>query len=276
MDTRDLPIGVFDSGVGGLTVLRAIRAELPGENLLYLGDTARLPYGTKSGATVARYSLQATARLVERGVKLLVVACNTATAAALPELRQAYPHTAVLGVVEPGAQAAVQASCGGVIAVIGTESTIRQRAYHQAIFRLRPDFTVLGQACPLFVSLAEEGLMSGPIAEAVAAHYLDALFNRESSRPDTLVLGCTHFPPLAGAIRKVTGPEVAIVDSARTTARAVRERLATEGLLREPARPGALGDIRFMTTDDASRFARVGGLFMELSLAEEEVELVNL
>ena len=170
---NELPVGLFDSGVGGLTVLRAMRACMPGESFLYLGDTARLPYGTKSRDTIARYSLQVTARLVERKIKLLVVACNTATAAALPALRRAYPEIPVIGVVEPGAKAACAASREGFIAVIGTESTIRGRAYDEAILKLRPDARVIGLPCPLFVPLAEDGLVEGPLAEGIAARYLD-------------------------------------------------------------------------------------------------------
>ena len=272
----DLPVGLFDSGVGGLTVLRAMRACMPGESFLYLGDTARLPYGTKSRDTIARYSLQVTARLVERKIKLLVVACNTATAAALPALRRAYPEIPVIGVVEPGAKAACAASREGFIAVIGTESTIRGRAYDEAILKLRPDARVIGLPCPLFVPLAEDGLVEGPLAEGIAARYLDRVFRvpreRGENIPDCLVLGCTHFPLLADAITHVAGPGVTLVDSAATTARAVKSTLEEHGL-RSAAETG---ESFFLTTDDAERFARMGERFLGFPVPESRVELVDL
>ncbi len=268
----DLPIGVFDSGVGGLTVLRAIKARLPRENLLYLGDTARLPYGTKSRDTVSRYAAQASSKLLERRVKLLVVACNTATAAALEDLQKLWPDLPIIGVVEPGAKAACAASQSGRIAVIGTESTIRGQAYHKAIHKINPQAEVNAQACSLFVSLAEEGWLDGPIVEAVARRYLGPLFSTEAT-PDCLVLGCTHFPALAGAIRRVLGGGVRIVDSAETTAVAVEEELrAINGL--NPQTPD--GRAHFMTTDDVARFARIGGTFIGHPLDGRDIELVNL
>ncbi|PWL57826.1 MAG: glutamate racemase [Desulfovibrionaceae bacterium] len=273
---NELPVGLFDSGVGGLTVLRAMRACMPGESFLYLGDTARLPYGTKSRDTIARYSLQVTARLVERKIKLLVVACNTATAAALPALRRAYPEIPVIGVVEPGAKAACAASREGFIAVIGTESTIRGRAYDEAILKLRPDARVIGLPCPLFVPLAEDGLVEGPLAEGIAARYLDRVFRvpreRGENIPDCLVLGCTHFPLLADAITHVAGPGVTLVDSAATTARAVKSTLEEHGL-RSAAETG---ESFFLTTDDAERFARMGERFLGFPVPESRVELVDL
>lgn len=273
---NELPVGLFDSGVGGLTVLRAMRACMPGESFLYLGDTARLPYGTKSRDTIARYSLQVTARLVERKIKLLVVACNTATAAALPALRRAYPEIPVIGVVEPGAKAACAASREGFIAVIGTESTIRGRAYDEAILKLRPDARVIGLPCPLFVPLAEDGLVEGPLAEGIAARYLDRVFRvpreRGENIPDCLVLGCTHFPLLADAITHVAGPGVTLVDSAATTARAVKSTLEEHGLRSAVE----TGESFFLTTDDAERFARMGERFLGFPVPESRVELVDL
>lgn len=268
----DLPIGVFDSGVGGLTVLRAIKKRLPRENLLYLGDTARLPYGTKSRETVSRYAVQASSKLLERQVKLLVVACNTATAAALEDLQALWPDLPIIGVVEPGAKAACAASQSGRIAVIGTESTIRGQAYHRAIHKINPGAMVSAQACSLFVSLAEEGWVDGPIAEAVARRYLGPLFSPEAP-PDCLVLGCTHFPALSGAIRQVLGEGVRIVDSAETTAVAVEEELvAVDGLNPQ----ASSGRAHFMTTDDVARFARIGGIFIGHPLDGRDIELVNL
>jgi len=277
-----LPIGVFDSGVGGLTVLRALRAGLPDETFVYLGDTARLPYGTKSPETIARYARQCAGRLVERGIKLLVVACNTASAVAIDDLRAHLPGIPVLGVVEPGAMAAVAASTSGRIAVIGTESTIRGGAYTRAILGRRADATVVGRACPLFVALAEEGWTDGEIPTAVARAYLDDLL----TDVDTLVLGCTHFPLLHGVIAAVAGPRLAIVDSAQTTATAVATLLERTGL-RAGGAPSAvtvaatptpedLARIRLLATDGRDRFARVGSRFLGVDLRPEAVEVVDL
>lgn len=286
----DLPIGVFDSGMGGLTVLSALMETLPGEDMIYLGDTARLPYGTKSPRTVARYAAQAAAKLVEQRIKLLVIACNTASATALGDLRAAWPSLPVLGVVEPGARAACAATRNSSIAVIATESTIRNGAYQAAIHKINPQARVSAQPCSLFVPLAEEGWMDGPIVEAVARRYLAPVFPAalaaltekaalpaekpgESQAPDCLVLGCTHFPPLAGTLRSILGSGVKIVDSAATTAQAAAKTLEERGLRR--ARNSG-GSARFMTTDDEGRFARIGSLFLGRPLEAGQVELVNL
>ena len=176
-----LPIGLFDSGVGGLTVLDAMRRLMPGEDYLFLGDTARVPYGAKSQKTIVRYSLQAAAKLIGQRIKLLVIACNTATAAALPALRETWPDMPIIGVIEPGSRAACEASPSGDIAVIATESTIRSGAYAEAILRRRPEAQVRSLACPLFVPLAEEGWFDGPIAEGVVSRYLEPLFERQTA-----------------------------------------------------------------------------------------------
>jgi glutamate racemase len=265
------PIGVFDSGVGGLTVLRALRAALPAESFLYLGDTARLPYGTKSEHTVVRYALQAADELVQRDIKALVVACNTASAAALPALQQRHAGLPVIGVIEPGAQAACAVSAGGRIAVLATESTVRGGAYARAIARLRPEARVTGVACGLFVALAEEGWTTGAVAEAAAARYLTPL----QDSVDTVVLGCTHFPVLEPVIAAVVGPAVRIVDSAATTAAAARRELADRGLLKGAAGAGPPG-WRFLATDGAERFAAVGARFLGAPLAAGDVELIDL
>ncbi len=268
------PVGMFDSGVGGLTVLKALQERLPGEDILYLGDTARLPYGSKSPQTVSRYAVQAASALVRRGVKMLVVACNTASAVALDAIRAAFPGLSVVGVVEPGARAACAASHNGIIAVVATEGTIAGGAYHRAIERIRPDALIKGQACPLFVSLAEEGWVDGPIAEAVAARYLEPLFaDSGGENPDSLVLGCTHFPLLEPAIRTVLGPQVRIVDSAATTAEVVDSLLQEFNML---ADPGQTGTAHFLTTDDVERFVRTGTRFLGRDIARERVELVDL
>jgi glutamate racemase len=268
--TASLPVGVFDSGVGGLTVLRALRAELPEESLFYLGDTARLPYGTKSATTVARYAIQAAGHLVDRGIKLLVVACNTASALALDELKAAFGAIPVVGVVEPGAEAAVRASRAGRILVLATASTARGGAYERAIRRLRPDAEVVSKGCSVFVALAEEGWGHGPVAELVAHEYLDDAL--AAHRPDCLLLGCTHFPVLAEVIAKVAGNGVAVVDSAATAAAAVRRVLAERGL----AAAGRAGTVKLFATDSPERFHRVAERFLHEELPAHHVELIDL
>jgi glutamate racemase len=275
---RAPPIGVFDSGVGGLTVLRALREALPTEDFIYLGDTARLPYGTKSPETVARYSLQCAAALLERGVGSLVVACNTASASALGALTLRYPSLPVIGVIEPGAAAAIAASRSQHIAVIATEATIGGGAYQSAIRRRNPAARVTTCACSMFVALAEEGWTSGPVGEAIAHRYLDPIFSVDDA-PDTLVLGCTHFPILIDAIRAVLPGHVRIVDSAATTAAALVRQRSPAAML--PANSARLdhadcGRVIWLATDDAQRFARVGGRFFGEALHAEAVEVIDL
>lgn len=272
----DLPIGVFDSGVGGLTVLRALRAALPDERFIYLGDTARLPYGTKSGETVTRYAEQAARVLVARGIKVLVVACNTASAVALGHLEAVFAPLPVIGVIEPGAAAACAASVSGEIAVIATEGTVRGGAYERAIRAARPAAEVVSVACQLFVALAEEGWASGPIAEAVARRYLAGVVG-ERPALDCLVLGCTHFPVLREAIAAATGPRVRLVDSAETTAEVVATCLLRSGLRAGHGTrgPGHAG-VRFLATDAPARFVRVGAVFLGEAIAPADVELVDL
>lgn len=276
---RDAPIGVFDSGVGGLTVLAALRERLPTEHFAYLGDTARLPYGTKSGETVVRYALQASEALVDRGIKALVVACNTATAAALPALCERFADMPVIGVVEPGAQAACAATRTGRIAVIATEGTVRGGAYQQAILRRLPAADVEALACQLFVALAEEGWSGGAVVDAAVRAYLTPVFGAEAgadvaaTRPDVLVLGCTHFPLLRGALARWVGPSVTIVDSAMTTAAAVQATLTQRGLLRGE---GPRGAVQLLATDGVERFARVGGRFLGEPIQPADVMLIDL
>ena len=266
----ELPIGVFDSGVGGLTVLRALRQRMPHEQFVYLGDTARLPYGTKSAESVLRYSVQAASALAKHGVKCLVIACNTASAVALSPLQARFAPVPVIGVVEPGARAGCACSRSGVIAVLATEGTVRGGAYQRAIRTLRADAVVHARACPLFVALAEEGWSEGPIVEAVAHRYLAALLEEE--HPDTLLLGCTHFPVLAPALRKVVGPQMQIVDSAHTTAVEVERRLREARLLRDTGVPS----LRLLATDGPERFARVGSSFLSEPIRSSRVEILDL
>jgi glutamate racemase len=272
-------IGVFDSGVGGLTVLRALRRALPAEDFVYLGDTARLPYGTKSASTVIRYSLQCAAALYRHDIRCLVVACNTASASALHALQEQYPALPIIGVVQPGAQAAVAASGSQRIAVIATEGTIAGGAYQLALRRLSPSAVVTARACSLFVAMAEEGWTEGPIAEAVARRYLDPLF-QVAEPPDTLVLGCTHFPVLGAAIRAALPSGVTVVDSAATTAAAVVEQLHADDCRAARASrsiaPSARGAVRWLATDGAARFARVGTIFFGEPLVADAVEIVDL
>jgi glutamate racemase len=233
-------IGVFDSGVGGLTVVAALRRRLPREAILYLGDTARLPYGSKSPATVTHYTRRNVSFLERRGVKAVVVACNTASALALPDLATAVP---VWGVVEPGAERAAAAS-GGRVGVIATEATVRSDAYPRALRRLRPDLQIASRACPLFVPLVEEGWHDDPVTEQVATRYLAPLL---AGGIDTLVLGCTHYPLLAPLLARVAGPGVRLVDSAEAVAEAVAKGLAERGLAHaaapgEPPGDGPPGD----------------------------------
>ena len=278
-DSSRLPIGLFDSGMGGLTVFKALAECLPGEDLLYLGDTARLPYGTKGRDTITRYTLKAAQKLVDLGVKMLVIACNTATSAALSAVREQFAPLPVMGVVDPGAQAAAAASANGHIVVVATEATISGGAYQKAIARIRPDAVLTGRACSLFFPLAEEGWMNGPIVEGVARRYLADIFPVEGAapagnlEPDTLLLGCTHFPLLQEALQNVVGPQVRIVDSAATTVQCVADELRATNLLRH-ADSGA--HYRFLTTDNAARFARTGSLFLGRNLSDDEVCLVDL
>lgn len=264
-----LPIGVFDSGVGGLTVLRALHERLPQEDFVYLGDTARLPYGTKSPETIVRYARQASSLLKARGIKLLVIACNTASAHAISALQQDEAPTPVIGVIEPGAKAALAASRSKRIAVLATESTVSAGAYAKAIHALDPDADVAQLACSLLVALAEEGWSDGVEAEAVIRRYLTPLL--KDHQPDTLVLGCTHFPLLIPALRKVVGEEMAIVDSASTAALAVEKCLAQHKLTGSGS-----GQIKLIATDGAARFARVAGQFLGHSVAIPDIEIVNL
>jgi glutamate racemase len=262
-----LPIGIFDSGVGGLTVYRALHEQLPNERFVYLGDTARVPYGTKSLATVERYAVENARFLAAHGIKMLVVACNTASALALPAIRRAL-NVDVVGVIGPGARAAVTAKkqAGGLrtVAVIATESTVHSGAYTTAIKKADPNAEVIERACPMFVPLAEEGWADNEVTRTIAATYLADL----RSRVDTLVLGCTHYPILRTVIQETVGDDVQLIDSGEATALEVKALLKEKDLARLTMPTGALarqlGDDldHFYVTDAAERFARVAERFL--------------
>ncbi len=258
------PIGIFDSGLGGLTVARAIYERLPGESTIYFGDTARVPYGPKSPETVRRYSHEILRWLLGEGVKLVVVACNTSTAHALAMLREESP-VPVIGVIEPGARAAVRATREGPIGVIGTAGTIASNAYVRAIHALAPGIRIEQAACPLLVPLAEEGWFDHPATELVAREYLGPLFK---SGVRALVLGCTHYPLLKPLLGRVMGAGVRLIDSAEETAGSVAETVVAEGL---DAPRGDPVYHRFVVSDDEPRFRQVGARFIGERLSAAEV-----
>ena len=270
--SRRPTIGVFDSGVGGLTVLAALLESIPGADYLYFGDTARLPYGSKSAATVAHYAVGAVQHLQSQGAELLVIACNTATALAFDEIRDA-SRVGVIGVVEPGADAASKASKNRNVVIIGTDATIASHAYRRALDARQ--IAVKEKACPLFVPLVEEGWTDHPITEQVARIYLGEAFSGEAREADALVLGCTHYPLLKPLLRRVAPAHVAIVDSAESTAREVARQLHIQPLpsSAEPERRSA-PRLKFFATDSAEKFRKMGTRF--LGLPVEDVEHVNL
>jgi len=261
---RNRPIGIFDSGVGGLTVYRALHERLPNERFVYLGDTARVPYGTKSLATVERYAVENSRFLAAHGIKLLVVACNTASALALPAIRSAI-SVPVIGVIEPGSRAAVEVAQGGAIGIIATEATVQSQAYAKAIASIGGASKVIQRACPLFVPLAEEGWANTDVARIVARDYLTQ-FNETNL--GALVLGCTHYPILKDVISETVGSEVKLIDSGAATARDVESLLESSDLTHEDTL--GLYDERqlcddldhFYVTDAADRFAKVAERFL--------------
>ena len=253
--TNDAPIGVFDSGMGGLTVVAEMISHLPNESIIYFGDTARVPYGPKSPDTVLRYSREITSYLRDEGVKALVVACNTATAHALPALRREF-SLPIVGVIAPGARAAAAVTKTKRVGVIGTAGTIKSRAYEKEIRKLLPDVEVSTQACGLFVPLVEEGWIDSEPTRAIARNYLAPLVSAEV---DTLVLGCTHYPLLKPVIGNVMGREVRLIDSAHETARETAEILRNQGLANE-TRDGAR--YRFISSDAPDTFLALGQRFL--------------
>jgi glutamate racemase len=280
---RNFPIGIFDSGVGGLTVYRALHERLPAERYVYLGDTARVPYGTKSLSTVERYAIENARFLESRGMKLLVVACNTASALALPAIRRSV-SVPVVGMIEPGARAAVREAAGGRVGVIATESTVKSGAYSRAVAALAPELEVTERACPLFVSLAEEGWAESGVARAVAEEYLRDIREKGVS---AVVLGCTHYPILRRVIQASVGAGVKLIDSGEAAAEVVESVIEKEDLRRTATQE--LRDLReagararflcddldhFYVTDAAERFAHVAERF--LGAAPRRLEAVEV
>jgi len=262
-------IGVFDSGIGGLTVLREITRLLPSENTVYLGDTARVPYGSKSKETVERYSVEDANFLVRHNIKLLVTACNTASAYALQRLKKELDMP-VIGVIEPGARAAVAATKVNKIGVIGTEGTIKSSAYCTAIKSINPAISTFVKACPLFVPLVEEGWANDEVTAVIASRYLEDM---KGSAIDTLVLGCTHYPLLKETIGAIMGKSVTLVDSAASTANEVKRILTDRGLLNDGS-PGEAAR-RFFVTDSPERFLTVGRRFFGDGLDQAELAFLE-
>ena len=242
-------IGVFDSGLGGLTILKALRRTLPREDLIYFGDTANVPYGSKSKQTVTRFSLDIARFLESQGIKMLIIACNTASALALPELRKRCT-VPVIGVIDPGAQKAARTTRNGCIAVLGTEATVKSKAYPKAILKYRPHTHILQQACGLFVPLVEENWAKTPAARLVAQTYLAPVLR---SRADTVILGCTHYPVLKSVIASVMGPQVHLVDSAQAVADSAKIFLQQHGQAQLTGR----GKLTVYASDDPARFKRL-------------------
>jgi glutamate racemase len=272
VSTPASPIGIFDSGIGGLTVVREVLQQLPHERVIYFGDTARVPYGPKSPDTVRRYSREITEYLMAQDVKAIVVACNTATAHALPQLQRECT-VPVIGVVEPGARAAVAASRRLELGVIGTSGTIGSGAYERAIRAIAPDADIVARACPLFVPLVEEGWLDAEATRLIAREYLTPL---QAAGIDTLVLGCTHYPLLKPLLADVLGPDVILIDSAHETATETARILQTRGLLADEETIGrsAARPHRFIASDAPDHFLRLGQRF--LGSAIECVETLTL
>jgi glutamate racemase len=263
------PIGVFDSGIGGLTVVAALRKALPGESIIYIGDTARVPYGGKSQATIERYSQELSGLLLADGAKCIVVACNTASALGVPRLLETL-RVPVTGVIEPGAQAAVKATRNGRVGVIGTRATIASHAYERAIKELNPEIEVFAEPCPLFVPLIEEGWIEDAVTDSIIARYLEKLLRH---RVDTLVLGCTHYPLIRNSIQQFTGPDISLVDSAQNTALAVRKVL-THHKLAAPAK--GVGKLQVCLTDQSTGFLRVAEEALGLQVGDVKLRPVEV
>jgi len=274
---RSRPIGVFDSGLGGLTVLRALHERLPCEDMVYFGDTARVPYGTKGEKTVAAFARQDAGLLVEQGVKMVVVACNTASAFALDHLRRVLP-VPVLGVIEPGVDTALRSTTNGAVGVIGTSGTIRSGRYQEGLARELEAARIVVQECPLFVPLVEEGMAGHPVTAMVAREYLAPL---SEAGVDTLILGCTHYPLLKDDISRTMGAGVALVDSAEALAEAAEQKLAALSLRRRDSDQAQLhdrqGELSFLLSDIPWKFAEIGARFLGREITDvRNVELAEL
>lgn len=262
------PIGVFDSGIGGLTVAAALRELLPAENIFYIGDTARVPYGGKSPSTIERYSMEISGLLLSEGAKMIVVACNTASALGVPRLQETL-KVPVLGVISPGAQAAVSATRNHCVGVIGTRATIYSRAYERAIHALDPKVRVRSRACPLLVPLIEEGWFEDPVTDQVVQRYLNELIEEDI---DTLVLGCTHYPLLSSTLTRFAGDRITLVDSARNCALAVRDLLKKEKLT---APRSHIGQMQVALTDASDGFLRVAEKSLGLQVGDVQLRHVQ-
>ena len=257
-------IGVFDSGIVGLTVLKALQSRYPHESYIYIGDTARLPYGTKSPETVIRYAETLTKAILNHNVKAIVVACNTASTHALPFVQKIAGNIPVLGMIEPAAKAALSKTRNNHIGVLATFGTVRSGIYETTLKKVSPDIQVSSQACQVLVALAEEGWTSDRIAKDVLRKYLEPLFNRQN-RPDTLILGCTHFPLFENAIAEILGQDVALINSGEAAA----QELSIET-------QQGVGDCRFFSTDDPARFAKNAAKFFGRELSEDDVGLIDV
>jgi glutamate racemase len=267
-EPENAPLGVFDSGIGGLTVAAALRELMPSENIFYIGDTARVPYGGKSQQTIERYAIEITGLLLMERAKMIVVACNTASALAIPKLEELL-KVPVVGVIEPGARAAAAATRKGHVGVIGTRATVYSRAYEQAIHAINPDIRVTSQPCPMLVPLIEEGWLDDTVTDQVIRRYLEKLVR---AGVDTLVLGCTHYPLLKDAIQRFVGPEITLVDSAHNCAAAVKQLLANKELAADPEQ---LGKLEVALTDRSDGFLRVAEQALALQVGDVQLRTVQ-
>jgi len=261
------PVGVFDSGVGGLTVVNQLIKSLPQEDIIYFGDTAHLPYGSKSKEAVMRFSLDIANFLQAQRVKIIVVACNTASSFALSSLREKI-EIPVIGVIEPGAQAAVDATRNFKIGIIGTEGTIKSRAFEEALKKIDKNVKVFSRACPLFVPLVEEGWLDEPETSQIAEKYLSPM---KDEGIDTLILGCTHYPLLKELLSRIMGQEISLIDTAEATAKAVEKKLGEKNLLRKGSRKAVY---KFFVSDDPEKFLQLGRRFLGKNV--EKAERINL
>jgi len=267
-ERRNRPLGVFDSGIGGLTVAASLRELMPSENIFYIGDTARVPYGGRSQQTIERYSIEIAGLLLAERAKMIVVACNTASALAVPKLQELF-NVPIIGVIEPGARAAVAATRNGHVGVIGTRATIYSRAYETAIHAIDPEIRVTSQPCPMLVPLIEEGWLDDTITDQVIRRYIEKLVEAEV---DTLVLGCTHYPLLKEALQRFVGTEITLVDSARNCAAAVKKLLSEEELAADPEK---LGKLDVALTDRSDGFLRVAEEALGLQVGDVQLRTVQ-